>query len=54
MYLQTRYHVMMGAVSDTPPVTNFSLQNRGTAQRELDIWAKVIYAFKSGDEITLP
>ncbi len=39
-------------MTDTPPVTNFSLQDLDTAQREHDIWAKVIYAFGSGDEAT--
>ncbi len=47
-------NALVGAVGDMPPVTNFSLQDLGTAQRKHDIWAKVIYALESGDETTLP
>ncbi len=37
-------NTLVGSVSDTPLVTNFSLQNLGTEQRKHDIWQNMIYA----------
>ncbi len=62
-YIQRRSNVvagalsrnaLVGAVSDTPLVTNFSLQALGTAQRKHDVWTKVTCALESGDGTTLP
>ncbi len=47
-------NAVVGAVSDTPPVTTSSLNDLGAAQRNHDIWAKVIYTLEPGDETTLP
>ncbi len=42
-------NAQVGAVSDTPLVTNFSLHGLGAAQRKHDNWANAIYAVVSGD-----
>ena len=47
-------NVAVGAVNDSAPVPNFTLKDLGNAQREHDVWAKVIYALESGEEDSLP
>ncbi len=47
-------NALVGAMNDTSPGTNFTLQNLGTALTKHDTWAKVTYALGSGDETTLP
>ncbi len=41
-------------VTDTSPITNFSLEDLSNGQREHHIWKKVMYALESGDETQLP
>lgn len=43
-----------GVVEQTPTIQNFSLHELANAQRQHDVWSKVIYALESGDETTLP
>ncbi len=47
-------NALVGAASETPLVTIFSLQDLGTTQRKHDTWTLFIYALESGDETTLP
>ncbi len=48
-------NVPVGAVVEKPPVIeNFTLHELPPAQREHDVWGKVIYAPESGDETPLP
>ncbi len=48
-------NVPVGAVGETPAVIdNFTMQELATAQREHDVWRKVIYALESGDDTLLP
>ena len=44
----------VGAITDPTPLPNFTLHDLGIAQREHDVWGKVIYALESGDETSLP
>ncbi len=37
-----------------PVIENFTLHELAAAQREHDVWGKVIYALESGDEAQLP
>ncbi len=43
-----------GVAAQTPTIQNFSLHELANAQRQHDVWSKVIYALESGDETTLP
>ncbi len=36
-------NIHVGAVTDTSPITNFSLEDLSIAQREDHIWKKVIF-----------
>ena len=48
-------NVSVGAVNDsTPVVSNFTLKELGNAQRNHEVWTKVIYALESGDEDNVP
>lgn len=47
-------NVAVGAVNDTTPVPNFTLKELSKAQREHEIWSKIIYALESGEEDNLP
>ena len=48
-------NAVVGAVTDAPsPVKNFATQDLAKAQRQHDVWGKVIYALESGDELDLP
>ena len=48
-------NVVVGIVAEQPPVIlNFTLQDLANAQRQHDVWSKVIYALESGDETSLP
>ena len=48
-------NVPVGAVVERPPtIQNFSMHELAKAQRQHDVWSKVIYALESGDESTLP
>ncbi len=48
-------NVPVGSVAVTPPeVENFTLMDLAAAQRQHDVWGKVIYALESGDETGLP
>ncbi len=47
-------NIHVGAVTDTSPIANFSLEDLSNAQREHHIWKKVIYALESGDKTELP
>ena len=48
-------NVPVGAVLERPPTTqNFSMHELANAQRQHDVWSKVIYALESVDESTLP
>ncbi len=45
----------VGAVTGPCPViNNFSFPELAAAQRQHDVWSKVVYALESGDETTLP
>ncbi len=41
-------NIHIGAVTDTSPITTFSLEDLSNAQREHHIWKKVIYALEQG------
>ena len=43
-----------GVVAQTSTIQNFSLYELANAQRQHDVWSKVIYALESGDETMLP
>ena len=48
-------NVPVGVVADKPPVVqNLTLYELANAQRQHDVWSKVIYALESGDETNLP
>ncbi len=48
-------NVPVGVVANQHPVTeNFSLDELKVAQRNYDVWSRVIYALESGDEANLP
>ncbi len=47
-------NVPVGAASDSIPVNNFTLKELCKAQREHEIWSKVIHALDSGEEDNLP
>ena len=48
-------NVAVGIAAEQPPVIlNFTLQDLANAQRQHDVWNKVIYALESGDETSLP
>ncbi len=48
-------NVPVEAVAEKPPVIeNFTLHELAAAQREQDVWRKVIYVLESGDETQLP
>ena len=48
-------NVPVGAVVERlPTIQIFSMHELVNAQREHDVWRKVIYALESGDESTLP
>ncbi len=48
-------NVPVGAITGPRLViNNFSFPELAVAQRQHDIWSKVIYALESGDETTLP
>ncbi len=47
-------NVPVGAVSNSIPVNNFTLKELGKAQREHNIWSKVIHALESGKEDNIP
>lgn len=47
-------NVPVGAVNDTTPVLNFTLLELSKAQREHEVWSKIIYALESGEEDNLP
>ena len=40
--------------SSTPVTKNFTIHDLANAQRQHDVWKKVIYALESGDETNLP
>ncbi len=47
-------NVPVGSVAVTPPeVENFTLMDLAAAQRQHDVWGKVIYDLESGDETGL-
>ncbi len=47
-------NVYVGAVADPSPISNFSMEDLCSAQREHHLWKKVIYALELGDETQLP
>ena len=47
-------NVAVGIVAEPPVILNFILQDLANAQRQHDVWSKVIYARESGDETSLP
>ncbi len=47
-------NIYAGAVTDTSPISNFSLEDLNNAKREHHLWKQVIYALESGDETQLP
>ncbi len=48
-------NVPVGAVTGPRPViNNFSFPELAAAQRQHDVWSKVVYTLESGDETTLP
>ncbi len=48
-------NVPVGFVAEMPSqIENFTLQDLTAAQRQHDVWSKVIFALESGDETTLP
>ncbi len=47
-------NVPVGAITGPQPVINFSFPELAAAQRQHDVWSKVVYALESGDETTLP
>ncbi len=47
--------VPVGSVAEMPSqIENFTLQDLAAAQRQHDIWSKVIFALESGDETSPP
>ena len=48
-------NAVVGLISEQPiPVPNFNMEELAKAQREHDVWGKVIYALESGDELNVP
>ncbi len=47
-------NVPVGATTQQPVIPNFSLAELREEQRKHAIWGKVIFAFESGDETSLP
>ncbi len=48
-------NVPVGSVAEMPSqIENFTLQDLTEAQRQHDVWSKVIFALESGDEKSLP
>ncbi len=46
---------LLGPVAEMPSqIENFTLQDLAAAQRQYDVWSKVIFALESGDETSLP
>ncbi len=41
-------NIPVGAIIDNPPCSNFTLVDLGKAQREYEVWKRVIYAIESG------
>ncbi len=48
-------NVLVGSVAEMPSqIENFTLHDLAAAQRQHDVWSKVIFALESGDETSLP
>ena len=48
-------NIPIGSVThQTPQIQNLSIQELAIAQREHDVWGKVIHHLESGDEVSLP
>ena len=48
-------NVPVGSVTHhTPPIQNFTIEELVVAQRQHDVWGKIIHHLESGDEISLP
>ncbi|RUM30633.1 MAG: hypothetical protein DSY32_02035 [Aquifex sp.] len=48
-------NIPVGSMAEQPtPVQNFTIGELAKAQRQHDIWSKVIYALESGDELMVP
>ncbi len=46
-------NVCVGAVAESSPIPNFSMEDLCSFQREHHLWRKIIYALESGDETQL-